>query len=110
MLKRKAMQAVISKHGWDGEWFRRAYDAFGKPIGSKQCAEGKIFIESQGWGIILGVRPSAEGLVVDPCIPRKWKGFKVHRVFRGKTYHITVKNPDGHSKGVKKLLQRYIYP
>jgi cellobiose phosphorylase len=55
-------------------------------------------------GIILGVRPGAEGLVVDPCIPRKWKGFKVHRVFRGKTYHITVKNPNGRSKGVKKLL------
>ncbi|MFZ2653329.1 MAG: hypothetical protein WAX69_00295 [Victivallales bacterium] len=243
MAKRKAMQDVIGKHGWDGEWFRRAYDAYGKPIGSKKCAEGKIFIESQGWGIIggvgledgraekalnsvkkhlatsngiilqqpafseyqvhmgeitsyppgykenagifthnntwiqvaetmigrgdrayeyymsvcpsakqsqidtyrcepyvysqmtagrdalvpgeaknsfltgtaswsfvaiaqhiLGVSPSAEGLVVDPCIPRKWKEFKVHRVFRGKTYHITVKNPKGHSKGVKKLL------
>lgn len=53
---------------------------------------------------ILGVRPSAEGLVIDPCIPRKWKGFKMHRVFRGKTYHITVKNLNGHSKGVKKLV------
>jgi cellobiose phosphorylase len=43
------------KHGWDGEWFIRAYDSFGKKLGSKQNQEGKIFIESQGWCIMGGV-------------------------------------------------------
>jgi len=42
------IQTVI-KHGWDGEWFIRAYDYYGKKVGSHENEEGKIFIESQGW-------------------------------------------------------------
>jgi len=42
------IQTVI-KHGWDGEWFIRAYDYFGNKVGSHENEEGKIFIESQGW-------------------------------------------------------------
>jgi cellobiose phosphorylase len=52
---------------------------------------------------ILGVRPDFDGLIIDPCIPKKWKGFSVKRVWRGITYNITVKNPDGVNKGVKKM-------
>ena len=43
------MEAAVKKDGWDGEWFLRAYDYFGNKIGSRECEEGKIFIESQGW-------------------------------------------------------------
>jgi cellobiose phosphorylase len=49
------MEQVIGKHGWDGEWFLRAYDDFGAPIGSKQCEEGKIFIESNGYCVLAGI-------------------------------------------------------
>ena len=42
------MREVIMKDGWDGSWFVRAYDDFGRKIGSKENEEGKIFIESQG--------------------------------------------------------------
>lgn len=49
------MEKVIYEHGWDGQWFVRAYDDFSKPIGSKVCKEGKIFIESQGMCIMAGV-------------------------------------------------------
>ncbi|MBY6196042.1 GH36-type glycosyl hydrolase domain-containing protein [Vibrio hangzhouensis] len=49
---------------------------------------------------ILGVRPDIDGLIVDPCIPRSWQGFRVRRQFRGATYHIRVDNPKGVSKGV----------
>ncbi len=52
---------------------------------------------------ILGVRPAYKGLTVDPCIPRAWKGFSVKRVFRGSTYFITVRNPEGVSKGIKSI-------
>ncbi len=52
---------------------------------------------------ILGIKPDYNGLNVDPCIPKKWKGFKITRKFRGVTYHINILNPDGVSKGVKKL-------
>jgi len=45
----KEMEAAIRQHGWDGEWFLRAYDYFGRKIGSHENEEGRIFIESQGW-------------------------------------------------------------
>ena len=49
------MKQAILKHGWDGKWFVRAYDHFEEPIGSKVCDEGKIFIETQGWGVMAGI-------------------------------------------------------
>lgn len=237
------MVEVIKKHGWDGEWFLRAYDFYGKKIGSNENEEGKIFIESNGWctmagigleeglparalqsvkerldceygivlnnpaftryyieygeistyppgykenaGIfchnnpwimigetvvgngdraweyyskicpayledisdlhktepyvysqmiagkdaykpgeaknswltgtaswnfyaitqyILGIQPDYEGLKIDPCIPKNWKGFKISRKFRGTHYKIEVQNPQGRSKGVKELI------
>lgn len=236
------MVDAIKAHGWDGEWFLRAYDYFGNKIGSKENDEGKIFIESNGFcamagigledgmvekaldsvkerldtkfgivlnnppytkyhieygeissyppgykenaGIfchnnpwimigetvlgrgnqawdyyqkicpaflediselhktepyvyaqmiagkdaakpgeaknswltgtaawnyytitqyILGVRPTYHGLEIDPCIPSEWKSFTVTRKFRSATFHITVKNPHGVSKGVSSI-------
>ncbi len=44
-----AMVEAVKQHGWDGEWYLRAYDYFGRKIGSNENEEGKIFIESQGW-------------------------------------------------------------
>ncbi len=49
------MRRVILTAGWDGDWFVRAYDAFGNKIGSHECGDGKIFIESQGYCIMGGV-------------------------------------------------------
>lgn len=237
-----AMIAAVKEHGWDGEWFLRAYDYYGKKVGSDENEEGKIFIESQGfctmagigedegmctkaldsvkewldtpygivlqqpaftkyyieygeistypagykenagifchnnpWVIIgetligrgdeafdyykkiapaylediselhrtepyvysqmiagkdawkpgeaknswltgtaawnyyaitqfiLGVRPDYNGLLVDPCIPKGWDGFKIQRKFRGATYQIEVVNPSHVSKGVKEI-------
>ena len=50
---------------------------------------------------MLGIRPEYDGLLIDPCIPTDWKGFKATRKFRGATYQIEVVNPDGKSKGIK---------
>jgi cellobiose phosphorylase len=239
----KLIKKAVEDYGWDGEWFLRAYDYYGKKIGSKKCKEGKIFVESQGWCIlggvglkdgrarlaldsvekylstpygimllqpayshyysnlgeissyppgykenagifchnnpwisiaetilgngdkafdyylkicpstkediiktyrcepyayaqmiagreaptygeaknswltgaaawsfvtitqaILGVKPDYQGLLIDPCIPKSWKGYEVIRIYRGVNYHITVKNPDGVSKGIKHFL------
>src|SRR3954451_6173578 len=49
------METTIRQHGWDGEWFLRAYDDFGRKVGSNECAEGKIFIETQGFCTLAGV-------------------------------------------------------
>ena len=49
------MVAAVDAHGWDGAWFRRAYDFFGEPIGSAANDEGQIFIEPQGICIMAGI-------------------------------------------------------
>ena len=51
----KKMENAICTAGWDGEWYVRAYDDFGKKIGSKECEDGKIFIESQGFGTMAQI-------------------------------------------------------
>ena len=237
------MVEAVKKHGWDGDWYLRAYDYFGRKVGSKENEEGQIFIESQGWctmagigleegmvqkaldsvkerldcehgivlnnpaftkylveygeissypagykenaGIfchnnpwviigetvlgrgdyawdyfrkicpsyteqnsalhkvepyvysqmiagkdaarpgeaknswltgtaawnwyaitqhILGIKPSYNGLEIDPCICSEWKEYTVIRRFRGARYEITVQNPDGICKGVLEIL------
>lgn len=46
--------AVLDK-GWDGEWFLRAYDANGGKVGSKECKDGQIYIEPQGFCVLAGI-------------------------------------------------------
>ena len=48
------MLACVEEKAWDGAWYRRAYDAEGRPVGSAENDEGQIFIESQGWCILGG--------------------------------------------------------
>jgi cellobiose phosphorylase len=236
------MAQSVMEHGWDGKWFLRAYDHYGAKIGSQECDEGRIYIETQGMCImagigldngraaqvlksvqkylatehgivlhqpaytryylnlgeissyppgykenasvfchtnpwimiaeamlghgdkafdyykcicpsarepisnihrcepyvyaqtiagpdaatfgeaknswltgaaawnwvaiaqwILGVRADYDGLIVDPCIPKEWPGFKVTRRFRGATYVIDVKNPNHVFRGVQQV-------
>jgi len=49
------MAHVVTEHGWDGEWFRRAYDHAGRVVGSAENAEGQIFIEPQGMCVMSGI-------------------------------------------------------
>ncbi len=49
------MSATVAQHGWDGAWFRRAYDNYGNPVGSSACTEGQIFIEPQGICVMAGL-------------------------------------------------------
>ena len=46
---------AVETAGWDGEWFIRAFDAHSKPVGSRSCDEGKIFIESNGFCVLAGI-------------------------------------------------------
>jgi len=49
------MTDVVLKHGWDGEWFLRAYDFYGNKVGSKENEEAQIFIEPQGFCVMAGI-------------------------------------------------------
>ena len=55
LLSAGSMESTIGEHGWDGAWFRRAYDYFGHPVGSHLNEEGQIFIEPQGMCVMGGV-------------------------------------------------------
>ena len=48
-------KVLLSDAGWDGEWFVRAYDSYGNKVGSKECEEGQIYIEPQGFCVLAGV-------------------------------------------------------
>ena len=49
------MYEAVTTAGWDGEWFVRAYDANSEKVGSKECEEGQIYIEPQGFCVLAGI-------------------------------------------------------
>jgi len=53
---------------------------------------------------ILGIQPDYYGLKIDACIPTDWKGYTVSRKFRNAVYNIKFENPDGISKGIKRIM------
>jgi len=61
----KKMREAIMEHGFDGEWFLRAYDDFSRKLGSKECEESKIFIEPQGFAVLANVGHDAPGVQHD---------------------------------------------
>ena len=46
------MKKNVMESAFDGDWFLRAYDSTGAKMGSKECEEGKIFIEPQGFAVM----------------------------------------------------------
>ena len=51
----ETMTQVVMEHGWDGDWFLRAYDHFSEKLGSHENQEGQIFIEPQGMCVMAGI-------------------------------------------------------
>jgi cellobiose phosphorylase len=51
----REMESSILEHAWDGDWFLRAFDYYGRPVGSKASDEGRIFVESQAMCAMAGV-------------------------------------------------------
>lgn len=78
------------------------HPTFGQASHSWLTGSG-VWMFRDGLDYIIGVRPTYDGLIVDPCIPDTWNGFKVMRKFRGAAYEIEVKNPNHVQHGVAKL-------
>ena len=57
LLKEKSarLKEDFNKYAWDGEWFLQATNDLGEKIGSKECAEGKIFLNPQIWAVIADI-------------------------------------------------------
>ncbi len=62
------MAATVREQGWDGEWFLRAYDAFGEKVGSRACEEGQIFVEVQGMCAMAGIGSDEGGLMAKAAL------------------------------------------
>ena len=52
---------------------------------------------------ILGIRPTFDGLIIDPCIPKKWSTYSVRRTFRGAVYDFEIRNPKHLNCGILEL-------
>ncbi|MCQ2237262.1 MAG: glycosyl transferase, partial [Bacteroidales bacterium] len=99
-----AMVEAVKKDGWDGEWYLRAYDFFGNKIGSNECEEGKIFIESQGFCTMAGIGLE-EGMVdkaIDSC--KKYLDCEHGMVLNNPaytTYHVEMGEISSYPAGYK---------
>jgi N,N'-diacetylchitobiose phosphorylase len=62
---------------------------------------GWFYTAATRW--MLGIRLSFDGMIIDPCIPDDWREFEVMRKWRGATFDITVKNPNGVQKGIQAI-------
>lgn len=78
------------------------HPTFGQASHSWLTGSG-VWMLRDGLDYILGVRPTYDGLMIDPCIPAAWDGFKITRRFRGATYEIEVRNPDHVQHGIRKV-------
>jgi cellobiose phosphorylase len=54
-----AMEKAVLDQGWDGQWFLRAYDDSGAPVGSVRNEEGRIYIETQAFCSMAGIGAAA---------------------------------------------------
>jgi len=55
------MAARVNKVCWDGAWYAMAFDGWGTMLGSKKCADGKVYLNTQTWAVISGVTDSKRG-------------------------------------------------
>jgi cyclic beta-1,2-glucan synthetase len=50
----KSLEEALEEHGWDGDWYLRAYFDDGTPLGSASNLECKIDSIAQSWSVISG--------------------------------------------------------
>jgi cellobiose phosphorylase len=61
----------IEKHGWDGEWYRRAYFDDGSPLGTASDSECQIDSISQSWSVLSGAgNPERAQIAMNSLISR----------------------------------------
>lgn len=51
----KELVDALREHAWNGQWYSRAFNDAGAPVGAPQCSEGSIYLLPQAWSIIAGV-------------------------------------------------------
>jgi cellobiose phosphorylase len=52
----------VNETAWDGEWYFRAYDDSGNPMGTSKCKEGKIYLNMQSWAVFSEIASEERGI------------------------------------------------
>ncbi|MGA2808381.1 MAG: hypothetical protein ABSE87_09605 [Terracidiphilus sp.] len=55
------VRAACEKELWDGEWYLRGLTAKGLKVGSNECEEGKVFLESNTWAVVSDAASAERG-------------------------------------------------
>jgi N,N'-diacetylchitobiose phosphorylase len=70
------VQAACERELWDGEWYLRGLTAKGLKVGSKECEEGRVFLESNTWAVVSDAASPERGLAsmdaVDKYLFSEW--------------------------------------
>ncbi len=61
----------IEEHGWDGEWYRRAYFDDGSPLGSVRNPECRIDSISQSWSVLSGAGDAARARLAMEAVDQR---------------------------------------
>ncbi|WP_214630157.1 GH36-type glycosyl hydrolase domain-containing protein [Paenibacillus agaridevorans] len=62
LLERDKLADAIHEHGWDGQWYRRAFTDGGTWLGSLYNEECRIDAIAQSWSVISGAAPEDRAL------------------------------------------------
>jgi cellobiose phosphorylase len=107
-----SMRKAINKVGWDGDWYKRAFDDKGKPVGSRRNKEGKIFLETQPWAVMSGI---AEGDRAKKCMDSVYEhlftkyGIKLlHPAYR--SFHPELGEISTYPPGLKENASIFCHP
>ena len=111
---RNALPNVLSEKVGIDRYLNEPYAYSSHIIGAPDYREGQALLSwlsgTSTWmylaatQYILGIRPTLNGLLIDPCIPATWSGFTVRRRYRETLYTIIVSNPEFVCHGVQKVF------
>ncbi|MEP7261254.1 MAG: glucoamylase family protein [Usitatibacter sp.] len=71
MDEAKTLRANLELHGWDGEWYRRAYTDDGTPLGSAGNTECSIDSISQSWSVLSHAGDSTRARMAMEAVDRR---------------------------------------
>ncbi len=107
------LKAAIERHGWDGDWYRRAYFDDGTPLGSVTNKECQIDSIVQSWAVLSGAADPARAAramaALDLRLIQKSEGLAL---LLTPPFNHTVPNPgyiQGYLPGVRENGGQYTH-
>ncbi|MCL2265597.1 MAG: N,N'-diacetylchitobiose phosphorylase [Treponema sp.] len=55
---------------WNGSWFTRGFTSSGRSIGSPDCKEGRVFMESNTWAVLSGAVSREQGMAAMDAVDK----------------------------------------